>query len=210
MILFRKLFAKSRSEQIDELIKQTETITMEVIKVLSMYWIIGDEDNDKGENVDHWLDKAVGYINTSLVIGGNSKDVFIYPHMAFIGVFDDDIVKELIGDSGLVDLRNNCGTPKNFIKGIINDRIKPKYRRMLGNNPDEYFWKVSEYQQAFKYMSLCLCGKIDTGYWNMKSMWLNSDIPAVSKIRYVKGKSAVDNIRETLMQCIKEILGVSE
>lgn len=206
MILLRKLFAKSRGEQITKLIGQTETITMEVLKAISMYWIISDENNkDKGENVDHWIDKAAGYINKDLIYG--LKDSFVYPHMAFIGIFDDNTVKNFIGDDGLQELREAYKSPQVFLNGIIN-AIKIKYKPMLGQNPDSYFWKLSDYNQVFKYISLSIGGFISPDKWNEKGTWIKQSIPTVSKINYTRGQKASNDIKEIILTCIENIYGV--
>lgn len=97
MIIFRKLFSKlinddrlfteNRQDEIKYLIKCSKTTTMEFLKALEMYYY-------DYQDVDHWLDKAVGYM-----LNMSNKES-VKPYMSFICLLEEEELENLLKEEG--------------------------------------------------------------------------------------------------------------
>ena len=207
MIIFRKLFSKlinddrlfteNRQDEIKYLIKCSKTTTMEFLKALEMYYY-------DYQDVDHWLDKAVGYmLNMS-----NKESVKSY--MSFICLLEEEDIENLVGQDGLDFVGSYYrADSRSDILNQIKLSVKQKYSKIEKDNQVKLFnEKDSYYFDVIKYVTLCVCGEINPNYWKNKNSWINKTIPDIKakKIAYSKTPQDTTKLHNLLLDCIEHIL----
>lgn len=196
MIIFREkdfALSNSRQNQIRLLITGCHTIAMELIKAIDLYW----QDT---KDVPHWIDKVCGY----MLRLENRTSVKI--HQSLICSFDDKTIIDQIGTDGLKMVRELYTSPENFIFAVESELLKDaKYRTWITGY--DFFQPPKEYIKYFKYITLCLCGRILPSDWDSQWTWIRENIPSNTTIRFEKNNK---ELHVLLMSCIGHILGISD
>lgn len=196
MIIFReKDFSNlsNRAGQLSYLIGSCHTISLELIKAIELYW-------DSPENVNHWIDKASGYLHRM-----TGKE-YIFPHFGLICSFKHKNISDLIGVDGLNEILKKYKSPEDFILNIENEiLLSNKYKTWIKDL--SFFKETKDYLRIFKYISLCLSGTIVPEDWNNQWLWINKDIPFGGEILFNKFSNGQKEIWEILKSCIDTING---
>ena len=209
MIIFRKLINSKlklfvenvRSEEIKYLVRCSRTTTMEFLKAIEMYYL-------DSQDVDHWIDKAVGYI-----LNMSNKDN-VSPYMSFVCLLDNETIENLIGSDGLKYMSEYYkANSQSDILNLIKKSVKFKYANIeksanvtLFNDKDDYYFKV------IKFVTLCLCGLTKPENWDNTSSWINKKIPDLNTYNKINKnkKFTSQELHELLKDCVEYILYVKQ
>ena len=175
MIILRlneeRLFAVSRSSQLNSLFDVMESTAMEVMKLVEFKKICGDDGM-----VDHWLNVA------SSNLANKVDSTTIRFHMGFLGALNDEDIDSLIKNVDLV--RSKYKTPIDFVRAVkqrLRNETKGgsyKYRDWLRendkitHNDNKFLVSDEDYIDLFKFITLSLSGDIkprDYNYWDIFS-----------------------------------------
>ena len=166
-----RLFAVSRSSQLNSLFDVMESTAMKVIKLVEFKKICGDDGM-----VDHWLNVA------SSNLANKVDSTIIRFHMGLLGALNDEDIDSLIKNIDLV--RSKYKTPTDFIKAVkkrLRNETKEgdyKYRDWLRENDkithsdNKFLVSDEDYVNLFKFITLSLSGDIepsDYNYWDIFS-----------------------------------------
>lgn len=152
-----RLFAISKSAQIEKLINKSIMIAEETIKMIEFYF------KDNGEYRNHWSKKLAGFISEVI-----SDEINAYS--VYVAALDDKDGKKIMSLGDLNKFRLKFGSPDDFItkakQATINDENN-KYGKWVKKLSD-FKLTNEDYQFIFKYLTLCLCGSMapkELNYW---------------------------------------------
>lgn len=200
-----RLFAVSRSSQLNSLFDVMESTAMEVIKLVEFKKICGDDGM-----VDHWLNI------TSSNLANKVDSTTIRFHMGFLGALNNEDIDSLIKNIDLV--RNKYKTPVDFIKAVkkrLRNETKKgdyKYRDWLKendkitHNDNKFLVSNEDYVNLFKFITLSLSGDIepsDYNYWDIFSNEIqNMPISRKPKTN-LRNQMLSKYIKDILKECIE-------
>ena len=145
-----RLFAKSKSNEIENLLNLTEGIGMEIMKAIEFYKL-------GKENVNHWLSVAAG--NFAKVDGKTT----IKFHMGLIGALSRSDITGMLSFGDYDKITNDYSSPISYINAVKNklknqkNNAGEKYSDWLNINKG-FLVSNDDYMIYFKFITLCLAG----------------------------------------------------
>ena len=144
-----KLFTKSKSDEIENLLNLTEGIGMEIMKAIEFYKL-GEE------NVNHWLSVAAGNFAKA-----NKKTIKF--HMGLIGALSRSDITGMLSFGDYDKITNDYSSPISYINAVKNklknqkNNAGEKYSDWLNINKG-FLVSNDDYMIYFKFITLCLAG----------------------------------------------------